>query len=202
MLCSTFLFFFHGNSSFLPPYQYATKSATNKQCAPADPVITVNKFNTRMCCCTYANQIHKSSLAISLSLPLIHFFSYVCLLHFWDVRNSSFFQGILWSFAPSLHHPHPSPLSAPYHIQRSAAFLFPTPLPPFFFPSALSSPSPTISPSHLSDLNTCIMHGEGKAVRRPITPQSKQDSGGKEKKKTSPAQQYFSKKTNKQTNAT
>lgn len=60
-------FFFHSNSSFLPSYQYATKSATNKQCAPADPVITVNKFNTWMCCCTYANQIHKSSLALSLS---------------------------------------------------------------------------------------------------------------------------------------
>lgn len=71
--------------------------------------------------------------SLSLSPRLIHFFSYVCLLRFWDVRNSSFFQGILWSFAPSLHLPHPSPLSAPYHIQRSAAFLFPTLLPPFFF---------------------------------------------------------------------
>lgn len=27
-------------------HQYAAESATNKQCAPADPVITVNKFNT------------------------------------------------------------------------------------------------------------------------------------------------------------
>lgn len=159
-------FFFHSNSSFQPPYQYATKSSTNKQCAPADPVITVNKFNTWMCCCTYANQIHKSSLALSLS-PSHSLFLLCVPSPFLGCQKFFFFPGHLMIFHSSLHLPHPSPLSAPYHIQRSAAFLFPTPLPPFFSPSALSSLSPTISPSHLSDLNTCIMHGEGKAVRRP-----------------------------------
>lgn len=62
----------------------------------------------------------------------------------------------------------PSPLSlfsALFHTQRSAAFLFPTPLVLFFLPH--SHPFLPPSFSHLSDLNTCIMHGEGKAVRRP-----------------------------------
>lgn len=58
--------FFYSNSGFLASYQYAGKSSTNKQCAPVDPVITVNKFSTWRCRCTYANH--------TLLLQLLHFF--------------------------------------------------------------------------------------------------------------------------------
>lgn len=77
-----------------------------------------------------------------------------------------FFQGILWSFTRSLltlsllpppPPPHPALGEPLYFLPHSLFFL---PHLPLFLP-------PPLSPSHLSDLNACIMHGEGKASRRP-----------------------------------
>lgn len=119
----------------------------HKQCVPVSPVITVNKFNTWMCCRTYTNRIHRTHLTLLryspspflVQLPL-------CLLPL-----------ILYSFPPRsllLSTPSPPTLGSP--------LLFPT----LFFPTSfLSHTLPFLPPSfsHLSDLNTCIMHGEGES---------------------------------------
>lgn len=117
--------------------------------------------------CAAARTLIRFTSLPSLPLSVSFTFSLMCAFSVSGMLEILIFSGHLMIFRSFPPPPHPSPLAAPYHIQRSAAFLFPTRLPPFFPPSALSSLSPTISPSHLSDLNTCIMHGEGKAVRRP-----------------------------------
>jgi len=110
-----------------------------KKCAPVDPVITVNKFNTWMCCCTYSIYINQSCLTLFFS----DVFSPCYII-------TSLFPGVFWSFALSPRSPrHPVASKALRLFYSLPVPLYSHPFLPAYF-------------THLSDLSTCIMHGEGK----------------------------------------
>lgn len=129
----------------------------HKQCSPVDPVI-----NTWMCCCTYSYHI------------LLHHALFCSVAFFLrQIINSFFLASCDLSLFPCLS------LLSTLSPLRLCRFSISYTLTLFFLSYAHPFLPPTFS--HLSELNTCIMHGEGKAVRRPACAnnvQRKQDSVG------------------------